>query len=50
MKYAQIFAIGTITAADLGAATLLERGFDTIKAFTGDGTSWSFPWALIPEN
>lgn len=40
---------GNITAADLGAATLLERGFSALKAFTGDGTSWSFPWHLIPE-
>jgi len=40
---------GTITAQDLGAATLLERGFETIKSVTGDGTIWSFPWASIPE-
>ncbi len=40
---------GTITASDLGAATILERGFEALKAYTGDGTSWSFPWENLPE-
>lgn len=41
---------GTITAADLADATLLDAGFRTLSAWTGDGTSWTFPFELIPTN
>ena len=26
----------------------LNRGFELIKAVTGDGTIWTFPWDLVP--
>lgn len=41
---------GTITAADLADATLLNDGFAKLAAWTGDGTSWTFPFHLIPTN
>ena len=34
---------------DASDVNLLQRGFETIKAITGDGTSWSLRWDLIPE-
>lgn len=30
-------------------AIILQTGYDTISAWTGDGTTWSFPWNLLPQ-
>lgn len=38
---------GTLTMLDLADASLLERGFEMITAWTGDGTIWSFPWEVL---
>lgn len=38
---------GTLTTLDLADASLLERGFDLITAWTGDGTIWSFPLEVL---
>lgn len=38
---------GTLTTLDLADASLLERGFESITAWTGDGTIWSFPWEVM---
>jgi len=39
---------GTLTTLDIADASLLERGFDAITAWTGDGTTWNFPWEVLP--
>jgi hypothetical protein len=39
---------GTSSPTDASDAILLQKGFDAIKTFTGDGTSWSFPWDQLP--
>lgn len=41
--------MGNSGANDASDAILLQNGFNVIKAITGDGTSWSLRWDLIPE-
>jgi hypothetical protein len=38
---------GTITASEAADSVFLAEAFDEIKAWTGDGTSWSFPWSYL---
>ena len=38
----------TITAAELADAVILNELFAAISAWTGDGTTWSFPYELLP--
>ena len=40
---------GTSEPTDASDALLLQTGFEAIKNCTGDGTSWSLPWELIPN-
>lgn len=40
---------GTITPTDSMDAVALLDAFTAIKGWTGDGTSWSFPWELLDE-
>lgn len=39
---------GTITATDLADAVMLDKMFTELAAWTGDGTSWTFPWEAVP--
>jgi len=40
---------GTGANTDAEDAMILQTGFELIKGFAGDGTIWSFPWQLLPE-
>ena len=40
---------GTSEPTDASDAMLLQKGFETLKSYTGDGTVWSFPWAKLEE-
>jgi hypothetical protein len=40
----------TTGPTDATDSLLLLKGFEALTEFTGDGTSWSFPWSYVPEN
>ena len=40
---------GTSEPTDASDGILLQRGFEVIKAYTGDGTVWSFPWEMLDD-
>lgn len=39
---------GTITEQEVADVVALMQAFDAITQWTGDGTTWSFPWNLVP--
>jgi hypothetical protein len=39
---------GTSAATDASDAIILQQGFEALSEITGDGTTWSFPWEMIP--
>ena len=48
--FANLIAINdTLTTLQLTQLTVLREGFTALSQLTGDGTTWSFPWNLIPQ-
>lgn len=41
-------ASGTITAQEVADMTVLKEIYVILVAWTGDGTTWSFPWDYVP--
>ena len=39
---------GILTNQQLTQLTVLREGFTELSKFTSDGTTWKFPWSLIP--
>ena len=50
MYFALKRANGTLNATDTMDAMILFNGFETIKAWTMDNTSWSFPWEVLDND
>ena len=44
----QILTNGKLTDLQLTQETVLSQGFTALSQITGDGTTWTFPWNLIP--
>ena len=42
-------ANGTITTQEIADMFVLEKLYAIVIAWTGDGTTWSFPWQLLDQ-